>query len=77
MDGGCGLRWMKAWGRSACRTGKRLVAGRVEGVVQVAAWVGAVRPAVAAPSRTGATAGVDGRLVDWGREGGLSAWRSW
>jgi hypothetical protein len=68
---------MKARGRSACRTGKRLVAGRVEGVAQAAAWVGAVRPAVAAPSGTGAAAGVDGRLVDWGREGGLSAWRSW
>jgi hypothetical protein len=43
----------------------------------VAAWVGAVRSAVATPSRTGAAAGVDGRLVDWGREGGLSAWHSW
>ena len=34
------MRWMKARGRSACRTGKKLVAGRVEGVAQVAAWVG-------------------------------------
>ena len=71
------MRWMKARGRSACRTGKKLVAGRVEGVAQVAVWVGAVRPAVAALSGTGAAAGVDGRLVDWGRGGGLSAWRSW
>jgi hypothetical protein len=71
------VRWMKARGRSACRTSKRLFVGRVEEVARVAAWVGAVRPAVAAPSGTGVAAGVDGRLVDWGRGGGLSAWRSW
>ena len=70
------MGWMEARGRAACRTSRKLVAGRVEGVAQVAAWVGAVRLAVAALSGMGAAAGVDWRLVDWGRGGGMSAWRS-
>jgi hypothetical protein len=71
------MRWMKACGRSACRTDRRLVAGQVEGVAQVAAWVEAVRPAVVTPAGTGAATVVDGRLAGWGRGGALLAWRSW